>query len=93
MHTPFPFTLAPPCAVAFFPSGSLFVTAGGNKVCVWDLLGGCRLLRQMTNHQKTVTSVVLSSSAGPESTAAPRMLSASLDGHVKVGGVCVSGWV
>jgi U3 small nucleolar RNA-associated protein 15 len=29
---------APVEACAFFPSGSLLVTAGGPQLCVWDLL-------------------------------------------------------
>lgn len=63
------------------------VTAGGNYLCVWDLLGGGggRLLKRLDNFQKTVTCVRLSPLAGPDSAAAPRMLAGSLDGHVKVG--------
>lgn len=57
---------------------------------MWDLFSGGRLLRRLSNHQKTITSVLLSPAAGPEGAAAPRMLSASLDGHVKVGG---GGWL
>ncbi len=61
------------------------VTAGGNYLCVWDLVGGGRLLKKLSNFQKTVTCVALSPLAGPESAAAPRLLAGSLDGHVKVG--------
>ncbi|GLC39732.1 hypothetical protein PLESTM_000933800 [Pleodorina starrii] len=84
---------APVEDVAFFPSGSLAVTAGGNYLCVWDLLGaspsggsgsGGRLLKRLDNFQKTVTCVRLSPLAGPDSVAAPRMLAGSLDGHVKI---------
>ncbi|KAG1655036.1 hypothetical protein FOA52_008787 [Chlamydomonas sp. UWO 241] len=70
--------------LAFFTSGSLLVSAGGNQLCVWDLVGGGRLLRRLTNFQKTVTSVLMSPLAGPDSAAAPRMLAGSLDGHVKI---------
>jgi WD40 repeat protein len=66
------------------PEGSLLVTAGGNQLCVWDLVGGGRLLRRLSNFQKTVTCVRMSPLAGPDSAAAPRMLAGSLDGHVKV---------
>ncbi len=66
------------------PAGSLLVSAGGNQLCIWDLVGGGRLLRRLTNFQKTVTCVELSPLAGPDSAAAPRMLAGSLDGHVKV---------
>ncbi|EFJ42814.1 hypothetical protein VOLCADRAFT_66565 [Volvox carteri f. nagariensis] len=75
---------APVEDVAFFPSGSLAVTAGGNYLCVWDLLGGGRLIKRLENFQKTVTCVRLSPLAGPDSAAAPRMLAGSLDGHVKI---------
>jgi len=69
-------------------TGSLAVTAGGNQLCVWDLVGGGRLLKKLSNFQKTVTAVRLSPMAGPDSMAAPRLLAGSLDGHVKVC-VCV----
>jgi hypothetical protein len=65
-------------------AGGLMVSAGGTWLCVWDVLGGGRLLKKLTNFQKTVTSVILSPCAGPASAAAPRMLAGSLDGHVKV---------
>ncbi len=65
-------------------AGSLLVSAGGNQVCVWDLVGGGRLLKRLTNFQKTVTSLCVSPLAGPDSAAAPRLLAGSLDGHVKV---------
>ena len=42
------------------------------------------MLHRLSQHQKTVTCVALSPLAGPDSAAAPRMLSGSLDGHVKV---------
>eukprot|EP00775_Hariotina_reticulata_P014922 gene14922-15127_t len=62
---------APVEACAFFPSGSLLVTAGGTQLCVWDLLSGGKLLRRLSNFQKTVTCVCLSPHAGPDSAAAP----------------------
>ena len=65
-------------------AGGLVVTAGGTCLCVWDMLAGGRLLQRLSQHQKTVTCVALSPLAGPDSAAAPRMLSGSLDGHVKV---------
>lgn len=71
-------------AVAFLPSGGALVTAGGSYVCVWDLLSGGRLLRRLANHQKTVTCLAVSDAAGPASAASARLLSGSLDGHVKV---------
>jgi len=68
----------------FLPSGSLLVTAGGSHLCVWDIVGGGRLLHKLTNFQKTVTCVKVSPFAGPASAAAPRLLAGSLDGHVKI---------
>lgn len=45
---------------------------------------GGKLLRRLTNFQKTISCVRLSPLAGPDSAAAPRMLAGSLDGHVKI---------
>ncbi|KAM4049950.1 U3 small nucleolar RNA-associated protein 15 homolog [Anomaloglossus baeobatrachus] len=63
--------------VLLFPSGGLLVSAGGRYVKVWDLLKGGQLLVSLRNHHKTVTSLCLSGSG-------QRLLSASLDRHVKV---------
>lgn len=77
---------APVEALAFLPGGGggLLVSAGGTSLCVWDLLGGGRLLKRLGNFQKTVSCVVASPLAGPGSAAAPRLLAGSLDGHVKI---------
>ncbi|KIY97585.1 U3 small nucleolar RNA-associated protein 15-like protein [Monoraphidium neglectum] len=75
---------APVEGVAFFPSGAMAVTAGGNTICVWDVLSGGKLLKRLANFQKTVTCVALSPLAGPDVAAAPRLLAGSLDGHVKI---------
>ncbi len=56
-------------------------------MCVWDLVAGGRLLKKLTNFQKTVTCVRVSPMAGPDSAAAPRLLAGSLDGHLKVRGL------
>ena len=48
------------------------------------MLAGGQLLARLANHQKTVTSLCTASAAGPAATSAPRLLSGSLDGHVKV---------
>ena len=68
---------APVEAVAVFPSGGILVSAGGNYIRVWDLVGGGRLVGTALNHRKTVTSVAVDG-------AGEHVLSASLDGHVKV---------
>jgi len=75
---------APVEAVVVFPSGMVAATAGGNSVCVWDLLAGGRPLARMTNHQKTVTALQYVADAGPHSNRSARLLSAGLDGFVKV---------
>ena len=63
-------------------AGSLLVTAGSTQVCVWHVLGGGQLVHRITAHQKTATSVVVAALAGAQ----PHLVSAGLDGHVKVGG-------
>lgn len=64
-------------------AGSLVVTAGGTQIKVWDLFGGGRELACLSNHQKTVTCIAVSPHAGPDSAAAPRLLTGALDGHLK----------
>lgn len=62
------------------------MTAGGTQVRVWDLLAGGREIACLANHQKTVTSLAVSGYTGPTSSAGPRLLTGSLDSHLKVGG-------
>lgn len=71
---------APIESVAFFPSGSLLVTAGGTDICIWSMLGSGQLVQRVVAHQKTATSVLVAALAGAE----PHVLSAGLDGHIKV---------
>ena len=61
----------------FLPSGGLLLTAGGNTIKVWDILSGGKLIHSFSNHQKTITSLALDGSS-------TRLLSSSLDGHIKV---------
>lgn len=61
----------------FTPSGAMLLTASGNEMKVWDLLGGGRLIHRFSNHQKNITSLAMDGSG-------TRVLSAGLDGHVKV---------
>ena len=49
---------------------------------MWDVLGGNRLLHRAASHQKTVTCLHVAAAAGADSTT--RLLSASLDGLLKV---------
>ena len=84
--------------VAWYPNGNLLVSVGGEDVCVWDAIGGGRLLRRLRSHQKTITTVHVHPDAGPPSFAsgyeigsesalesnAPRMITGSLDSTMKV---------
>lgn len=62
---------------AFTPSGSILATVGGNEVKLWDVINGGRLVHTFQNHQKNITSIAFDSNAS-------RLLSAGLDGHVKI---------
>ncbi|KAI5736769.1 hypothetical protein M8J76_006865 [Diaphorina citri] len=64
-------------SVLCLPSGGIFVTGGGLDVCIWDMLGGGKLLHKFTCHHKTVTSLCLASGG-------KRLISASLDHHAKI---------
>ena len=91
---------APVEDVAWLPSGSLLVSVGGQDVCVWDVLGGGKLLKRLRCHQKTIMSCHVAADGGPPPVlehgsfaasagaggraTAPRLLTGSLDGHVKV---------
>ncbi|KAH7423109.1 hypothetical protein KP509_12G039300 [Ceratopteris richardii] len=73
--------------VLFFPAGGLIATAGGNVVNIWDILGGGRLLHSLSSHQKTVTCLCITPpmKAHPaENVDAERLLTGSLDGHIRV---------
>lgn len=78
-------------SVLVHPSGTLAVSAGGPVVRLWDLLGGSggegegRCLRAMSNHQKTVTSLAWTGDRR-------RLLSAGLDGLVKVYDASEGSW-
>ncbi|KJE94791.1 U3 small nucleolar RNA-associated protein 15 [Capsaspora owczarzaki ATCC 30864] len=68
---------APVEQILFFPGGGLALSAGSNQIKVWDVLAGGRLLQTFSNHQKTITSMCLDSQG-------KRLLTASLDQHVKI---------
>ena len=38
---------------------SMFVTAGGNMVKIWDITNGGKMLRSLSPHHKLVTSMCL----------------------------------
>lgn len=74
---------APIESVTFLPSGTLLVTAGGPYLCVWDVLSTGRMLRKLETHHKTITSVNVLQRFR-ESGDGLRLVSASLDQHVKI---------
>lgn len=63
-------------AILSYPSGGVFVSAGGGEVRVWDTIGG-RLLSKLSQHHKTITCLALASDN-------KRLLSGALDRHIKV---------
>lgn len=67
---------APVESLVCFPSGGVFVSAGGCEVKVWDAIAG-RLLSQLSQHHKTVTCLSFASDK-------KRLMSGSLDRHVKI---------
>ncbi|KAL3689000.1 hypothetical protein R1sor_015309 [Riccia sorocarpa] len=69
--------------VLFFPSGGMIAAAGGNAVNMYDIVGGGRLLYSIANHQKTVTKLRFTTPT-ISGVPSPRLLSASLDGHVRM---------
>ncbi|KAI9199294.1 WD40-repeat-containing domain protein [Polychytrium aggregatum] len=64
-------------SVLMFPGGGLVASAGGAHLKIWDILGGGRLIQSLSNHQKTITSMCFDGSYS-------RILTASLDQHVKI---------
>ncbi|KAM3965495.1 LOW QUALITY PROTEIN: U3 small nucleolar RNA-associated protein 15 homolog [Aphomia sociella] len=61
----------------FLPSGGIFISAGGTEIKVWDIFNGGKLLANISQHHKTVTTLKLASNNS-------RLMSASLDRHVKI---------
>jgi len=68
---------APVECVLMHPNGSVCLSAGSNYVKVWDLLNGGELYTQFSSHQKTITTMCYDGDCS-------RLLTASLDRHVKV---------
>lgn len=64
-------------SVLAFPSKSILLSAGGTSLKVWDMLQGGRLLANISNHHKSITCMCLSHDY-------TRLLTGSLDGHVKI---------
>ncbi|KAI8892322.1 WD40-repeat-containing domain protein, partial [Globomyces pollinis-pini] len=68
---------APVESVLFLPGGGLVASSGGNKIKIWDMFSGGRLVQSISHHQKTITCMTLD---GTKS----YLLSGSLDHQVKV---------
>ncbi|KAJ8662044.1 hypothetical protein O0I10_002376 [Lichtheimia ornata] len=68
---------APVESLLMYPSGNAVVSAGGPTLKVWDLLAGGRCMHTVSSHQKTITSMCFDGSAS-------RLLTGSLDHHVKI---------
>ncbi|CAG8501418.1 3271_t:CDS:10 [Scutellospora calospora] len=68
---------APVEDVLIFPGGGMIISAGGPTITVWDLISGGRVVRSVSNHQKTITSMCFDGSSS-------RLLTGSLDHHVKI---------
>lgn len=58
-------------------SGSLLISGGGPEIKIWDLVAGGRLIHTFSSHQKNVTGLAFDGVGG-------KLLSCSLDGHIKV---------
>lgn len=68
-------------SLLFFPTGSLFLSAGGTEIKIWDSLMNGKLLGCLSQHHKTITCLRLTSDS-------KRLLSSSLDRHVKIYDTC-----
>ncbi|PWN53104.1 WD40 repeat-like protein [Violaceomyces palustris] len=81
---------APVEDVLIYPTGGggVALSAGGPVLKVWDLMMGGRCMNSVSNHQKTITSLALSTNSGADYTAdgagGMRVLSGGLDHLVKV---------
>lgn len=81
----------------WLPGGAALLTAGGNEIKVWDVVGGGQLLHTFSAHQKVRCGLVVDFRGFPHSFfyaqaitslsldgTGTRLLSGGLDGHVKV---------
>ena len=63
--------------IVALPGGGIILSAAGNEVKIWDVVGGFRLLDTLSAHQKAVTSLSYDPSRS-------RLFTSSLDSTVKV---------
>jgi U3 small nucleolar RNA-associated protein 15 len=64
-------------SLLFLPAGSIFISAGGTEIKIWDTRAGNKLLTSVSHHHKTITCLALASDNS-------RLMSGSLDMHVKI---------
>ncbi|GHP07270.1 hypothetical protein PPROV_000601100 [Pycnococcus provasolii] len=73
---------APVSCVSAFPGGAQLAAAVGNEVQIWDVLAG-KLMSRVIAHRKAVSCVTFAPGA-PDGSSPSRMLTAGLDGLLKV---------
>lgn len=64
-------------SLLWLPTGSIFMSAGGTSIKVWDALSSGRQMAQISEHHKTISCLRLASNGR-------RFMSSGLDRHVKV---------
>lgn len=64
-------------ALLWLPTGSIFLSAGGTSIKVWDALSSGKQMAQISEHHKAITCLRMASNGR-------RFMSSSLDRHVKV---------
>ncbi|XP_049850741.1 U3 small nucleolar RNA-associated protein 15 homolog [Schistocerca gregaria] len=63
--------------VLMLPSGGILISASGNKIRVWDILGSFNCLETISNHQKTITGLAYDHTRS-------RLFASSLESNVKI---------
>ena len=64
-------------SLLYLKQGTLLLASGGNKIKIYDMLSGGKVIHEISNHQKTITSLCVDGTGN-------RILSASLDNYVKI---------
>eukprot|EP00842_Homolaphlyctis_polyrhiza_P000464 jgi/Hompol1/1418/HPOL_005590-RA len=64
-------------SILMLPGGNLIASAGGNRVKIWDIMAGGKLIHAFEPHQKTVMALRLDGTGS-------YLLTGSLDHHVKI---------
>ncbi|KAJ1328310.1 hypothetical protein BSLG_010042 [Batrachochytrium salamandrivorans] len=68
---------APVEAILALPGGGLLASAGGNRIKIWDMFSGGKLVHSFSNHQKAITALALDATHS-------YLVSGSLDHHLKI---------